>query len=519
MIRLTRCTQASKAGTYFRLHLQTGDSDEGPIKPGVSLRPRWFGGGSTEVGLGDTNPPSAQHLTRLGRGLHPTQKVRLAPSVNRKRAYYDLTIAAPKTVSIAALLRPDHPTARAVLNAHVAAIEKVAGEVTTIIHPTRAGHPKIQKWIGVSFHHTHTRENDPHLHTHLVIPNVGKNDSGDWRAIQIKIGGHYRQKLELRYGHELARQLRLIGLGPEIIMRPNGLPELRSLLPLRKVFSKATVAVQKAGEDAGAQILPIPNAPASGLMSQTGRSGLPIHPQRSAIRFRRLLADDLRKPKTKASDDPALLRDEAVRWTGQLGNIEMRTYLEVMDKSDPAIQQRRPGSRLGSNNPTVVVAAPLPALRDFILYARRKHLDYLGKNTPTVIFRAVMTEAAGRYDWREIRRAMVIHLKDYRERMAKVRQQINEDSIRIEADRINRANLAARGIIIVPLPPSKELLMSAARNRPVAISGAEKFAPVAVQTNPGTSQAPAGKADEAANETGEGTAVKAVQPTRGGLRR
>ncbi len=458
MVRLVHCTQASKAGKYFRLHLQPGDSDGGPIKPGVSLRPRWFGPGASVVGLGETTPPTASHLTRLGRRLHPTQKIRLAPSVNRKRAYYDLTIAPPKTISLAALLRPEHPTARLVLQSHVAAVEKVVDELRVAIFPTSGSFPT--RWIGVTFHHTHSREGDPHLHSHVIIPNIARNRENQWRAVEIKIGGHIRQRLELRYGHELARQLRMIGLGGEIVMRRNGLPELRSLRDLRVEFSKATAAVLALREAAGA-FHPPDSTPAAGELPVTGHSGLPVHPQRSAIRAIRRIADQIRRPKKKESDNPTLLRDEAQRWASSLSAPQMRGYLAVLDAADPTKRHNtlRP-LQSASNRP----ALPPPPLRVLILDARRHGIPDTVRQTPPVVFRAVMVRAAGRYSWEELRAALRTHLVEHGKRMAKMRQQIEEDSVRAEDERIRRANRVAAG-----LPPEPPRLYVDAREQLASI--------------------------------------------------
>lgn len=461
MIRLTRCTQASKAGLYFRLHLQPGDSDEGPIKPGVSLRPRWFGPGASTVGLGETTPPTASHLTRLGRGLHPTEKIRLAPSKNRKRAYYDLTISATKTISVAALLRPEHPTARLVMQSHIAAVEKVVDELRVAILP-RSGSLPV-RWIGVTFHHTHSREGDPHLHSHIIVPNIAQNKETQWRAIEIKIAGHIRQRLELRYGHELAHQLRLIGLGAEIFMRKNGLPELRSLRALCPEFGKAGAAIFKAVEAAGA-FHPPDSAPAAGGLPVTGHSGLPVHPQRSGIRARQRLADQIRRPKKKESDDPTLLRDEAQRWASSLSTPQMRRYLDVLDSADPTkrrntLQPLRPGSDRS--------ALPPPPLKELILDARRYGIPDTVRQTRPVVFRAVMVSAAGRYSWEELRAAVLAHLLKHEDRLAKIRRQIEEDSVRAEDLRIRRANRVAAG-----LPPDPPRLYVDAREQLASIIAA-----------------------------------------------
>lgn len=243
-------------------------------------------------------------------------------------------------------------------------------------------------------------------------------------------------------------------------MRSNGLPELRGLMKLSKTFSKARQAVLTASENAGAQIHPTPDIPAFDPLARTGRSGLPLHPDRPQLRQRDRLADSLRKPKAKASDNPATLREEAQRWTSQFSNQQMRAYLDFLDENDAAAERRRIGQ--GRPGPgTLVLSEPLPALRDLISQAKRSHLSHLNRNTPAVVFRAVMQDAAGRYEWKDIRAALVVHLAERRKILEKIRRQIDEDSIRIESERIEKANLAARGIVIVPLPADPRAIQAA----------------------------------------------------------
>ena len=79
---------------------------------------------------------------------------------------------APKTVSLAALLDPGHPGAEQVMQCHTRAVEAVCGSIGRMIAPQRRETPKIVQWVGVTFHHTHSREREPHLHTHLAVPNI-----------------------------------------------------------------------------------------------------------------------------------------------------------------------------------------------------------------------------------------------------------------------------------------------------------------------------------------------------------
>lgn len=414
VIRLTCCHRPAHAGRYFRLHLAAGDAPGQALRADF-LRARWVGSALPLVDLAPATPPRASHLVRLGRGLHPTHRLRLAPAVNRTRAYYDLTIAAPKSVSLAALLRPDHPTARRVLDAHVRAVQALAAATAGLLRPRNG--PGPGQWLGVVFTHTHTREGDPHLHSHLVIPNVMRNARGEWRALQIVIAGQGRRRLGLLYGHELARHLRAADLGPELVVRANGLPELRSFRPLSVHFSRSRQAVlrahaqaeeertrqrekrrqEEASKPAAAGTATSPPPPRS------TRVAVAVDPRRAAWRRRQRLADRLRRVKPKGADDPATLETEARRWSAQLSNSQLRAVLRALD----GVAGPRDGSgTTGGRRVRVLHELPTPASVAACVRAAFSRLALAqGTVSGPELLTAAVRASAGRHPWEELRRA------------------------------------------------------------------------------------------------------------------
>ena len=388
MIRLARCTQVAKAGTYFRNHLATGDNPNHPTAAlNHTLRATWVGPALGDLGLIPWELPTARQITRLAQGLHPQEKTRLAPALHRKRAYYDLTIAAPKTISLAALLDPGHPAAEKVMQCHTRAVEAVCGSIGRMIAPQSSPTaPRIAKWVGVTFHHTHSREADPHLHTHFLLPNLGQNTAGQWRAVQVVLRGKNRNRLACTYAHELSHHLRRSGLGSEIITRRNGLPELHSLRPLVGRYSTATAAVQ-AIQTGLPPIAPTPGRP----VELHRHSRLPVPPDRVEIQARRKQADEIRKPKRRASDDPVRLSDEARRWQGKLTNAEFRGVTQTLDLADP-FRRSREG----------VKPEPLPPPVSAVIRAAYRCIQAGTPHTGPVIFRAVVAQDAGRHTMDEL---------------------------------------------------------------------------------------------------------------------
>ena len=428
MIRLARCTQAAKAGTYFRHHLASGDNPNHATITNANfiLRAKWVGPALGDLGLVAWELPTALQITRLAQGRHPGDRTRLAPSKNRKRAYYDLTIAAPKTISLAALLEPGHPGAEQVMQCHTRAVEAVCKVVGRMVAPQRRGTPKIAKWVGVTFHHTHSREQEPHLHTHLVFPNLGKNEAGQWRAVQVAIAGKNRNRLACTYAHELSRQLRRSGLGPEIITRRNALPEIRSLRPLTSRYSTARAAVLAASKAEEGQMRPDPSPKRP--VEIHSRSQLPVPDDRAALQRRQRIADDMRKPKRRASDDPVRLSDEARRWRAKLSNAEYRGLTAVLDVADP-FRRSREG----------IKPEPLPPSASAIIRAAYHRIQPGIPKTGPVIFRAVVAQSAGRHSMDDLIAATKDELA--RRKIAKARRRALHEADSLAAAQAYYASL------------------------------------------------------------------------------
>ena len=275
--------------------------------------------------------------------------------------------------------------------------------------------PRVDKWLGVIFHHTHTREGDPHLHSHIILPNIMKNVEGEWRAMQVHIAGINRSSLELAYGHELARQLRRIGLGSSMVMRSNGLPDLRPLRQFVPRFSTAKKAVLSAFEIEEAA-RPLKNVKTKWDGEELhSRSGLPISPDRIAMRRRQRLADEIRRPKPKDADNPVRLIDEAARWRRALSDQEYRTLEFLLDGADPTNPRRE----------VVLEEMPPSAAAAVRAAYGRIHCDQ--KPTYPLLIRAAVAESAGRHDHEELRQACEASLITRREAMQRLRARIAAD--------------------------------------------------------------------------------------------
>ena len=125
----------------------------------------------------------------------------------------DVTLSAPKSVSVAALVYGNQD----VLEAHKAAVRATMKYVENncIFYQTKQRGQKLllqseTAQIAV-FHHDDNRNKDPQLHSHCVILNQTHCLDDKWRAVANRELYKQQKTIGAYYDHELARQLQLKG--------------------------------------------------------------------------------------------------------------------------------------------------------------------------------------------------------------------------------------------------------------------------------------------------------------------
>ncbi|WP_454561520.1 MobF family relaxase [Mycobacterium haemophilum] len=92
---------------------------------------------------------------------------------------FDLTFCAPKTVSLIRALKADDVADKAILNAHTTAISEAMEYLAAHAGYTRVHNPvtgekdllKLPGLVAIAYQHETSRAGDPHLHTHVIVPN------------------------------------------------------------------------------------------------------------------------------------------------------------------------------------------------------------------------------------------------------------------------------------------------------------------------------------------------------------
>ncbi|MEL6929215.1 MAG: MobF family relaxase [Cyanobacteria bacterium J06600_6] len=220
MLRITVSKGGKSAVNYFRDALSQQDyySEKSQVMG------TWHGKLAAQFSL----PPvvSAEHFERLVSNRHPfmNSKITARDAANR-RAGYDFTFNAPKSVSILEAMTGDE----AIRQAHQAAINRAMQEVEANMQ-TQMGQGKAKHYhttgnlLYAAFEHDVTRPieheihggtkyiPDPHLHTHCFVMNATWNEGRNrYQALEIgniKKNAPYYQAL---YHCHLAQELQLAG--------------------------------------------------------------------------------------------------------------------------------------------------------------------------------------------------------------------------------------------------------------------------------------------------------------------
>ena len=168
---------------------------------------------SGELGI-DGKEVTADQLMHLLQGYTPDGKDELARNAGEHhRGGWDLTFSAPKSVSI--VWANASPELRASIEAAQdkatrEALDYLSAEATM----TRTGHGGAVReraaMVAATFQHSSNRAEEPQLHTHALVFNIGRSDhDGRWRTLEgrdlfvAKMAGGAVYKAEL--AHELQR--------------------------------------------------------------------------------------------------------------------------------------------------------------------------------------------------------------------------------------------------------------------------------------------------------------------------
>ena len=177
----------------------------------------WYGGAAKALGLRAHVRPS--RFESVLSGYVPGTDLRLGrmrEGQHEHRPGWDITLSAPKSVSLEALVMGD----RRVIRAHDEAVRATLDFVEAELLQTRGWDPATRPRPRVSangmvvagFRHLASRDQDPQLHTHCVLANMTRTASGEWRSVEPTKIRRSQKLIGAYYRNELARRLQALGM-------------------------------------------------------------------------------------------------------------------------------------------------------------------------------------------------------------------------------------------------------------------------------------------------------------------
>jgi conjugative relaxase-like TrwC/TraI family protein len=155
---------------------------------------RWIASSDTTIGLaGEVSPDD---LRAVLSGGDPSSGTRLGQP--HKVPGFDLTFRAPKSVSVLfGLGEPD--VARQVRDAHDRAVEAALDWAERHVVWSRRGKGGVRQvggegLIAAAFRHRTSRNGDPHLHTHVLVPNMVLGEDGKWATPDARCSTRQRRR-------------------------------------------------------------------------------------------------------------------------------------------------------------------------------------------------------------------------------------------------------------------------------------------------------------------------------------
>ena len=128
---------------------------------------------------------------------------------------FDLTFSAPKSVSLLRALGEDQVLSKAVIDAHNTAVAEAMEYLHSHAGYTRVHNPQTGKkdlvrlpgFVAAAYQHETSRAGDPHLHTHVLLPNRQARSDGALVSYDSKSLHHEAKAAGIIYQATLRREL------------------------------------------------------------------------------------------------------------------------------------------------------------------------------------------------------------------------------------------------------------------------------------------------------------------------
>ncbi|MEZ0357990.1 MobF family relaxase [Mycobacterium sp. SA01] len=187
---------------------------------------------------------------------------------------FDLTFCAPKSVSLIRALRADDVTDKAIAGAHATAISEAMEYLATHAGYTRVHNPvtgekdlvRLPGLVAIAYQHETSRAGDPHLHTHVIVPNRQARDDGrlvsidgtslyhEAKAAGVIYQATLRRELHRSLGYEWLPVDPGTGMAEVAGIDPNSISAWSQRSSQLREWAAGNLAVKESGEPTASQL-------------------------------------------------------------------------------------------------------------------------------------------------------------------------------------------------------------------------------------------------------------------------
>lgn len=199
---------ARGATTYYEGLAREDYYEKGGEPPG-----RWIGRLAEDMGL-QGNVKDGQ-LKAMFEGFHPETGEQLVKNAGEEhKAGWDLAFSAPKSVSTVWAVA-DESTRAEIQAAQEEAVKAALAflEQHAFSSRDRQGNTQVDKLLSVAYPHSTSREQDPQLHTHLLVANLAQRIDGSFCSIDFDT--RWKMSAGAVYRAELASRMQTLGFQVE----------------------------------------------------------------------------------------------------------------------------------------------------------------------------------------------------------------------------------------------------------------------------------------------------------------
>ncbi len=207
-------SQIANGSTYLSKHLSANDY----YSEGEKVKGEWWGKGADRLDLKGQIGETEFEALRTNR--NPSTGDKLTARDGKKNAFHDITISAPKSVSILAVVGQDDRVREAFKKAVSSTCEALERHAAVRerqgIKASSNGSRPTGNVVAAVFHHDTSRLLDPQLHAHVVLANATYDQQREaWFALQPKPMMESSVNLTRQFRQDLAAGLQHLGYSIE----------------------------------------------------------------------------------------------------------------------------------------------------------------------------------------------------------------------------------------------------------------------------------------------------------------